>query len=841
MPNRADSNPSLSEAQENTPNFHSHSESVIHTAWTTFEATAATLADPSSETIAPESPISDADAYREFGTQRNTDTAHPKSSEGENPTAKERENYEDLPPEMLDSAYYNSWRQMAITMCAIYVRRYPDRMLKIQQSEETPPLSCKELMRAYTDDDLLFSQEAFREENELLDKLELYSLDGWLNIMIEFNKLRDKVRSAAKRQHYTLAIDRIILAFGLSEQEALLLMMVALSEMDEPVLRCMMVAAGHMTRKKFSASFYAHVCGFDRYNAEMYLSCLSDRSQLIRMRLILPEQPYGYSGTVSRAFSELAVDQRVLDAIRGADLTANLSPHMHYYEKPQRPQSLTLPKTFTREFKLALAMPKARIVITGEPHSGRLTATCAYAKSILKKSVISVDFIAELETLPESVIESHFRDALREALLLNAIILIRFDELKTGSLAEHVLDNLQPPLSRHIAYYPGTIVVTTKRMSPRLSKLFDNPIECHIPLPTQAEQEKVWREALTGIFDEEDLSRVATSFANNYQLTVGQILTTVKKSLDGHDLRLGTDPEAKLESHHILEEIRQCFSHDLESLADVVLSDVPIKRVILPEATEKTIQEILDFARYQRKVLDEWGYRKCSSYGNSLSILFSGPPGTGKTLLATAMANELGKILYRVDLSRIVDKYVGETEKNLAKIFDEASKAQAILLFDEADALFAKRTDVKSSNDRYANLEVNFLIQKLESYQGISILTTNLQTSIDEAFKRRLRYIVEFKDPNSTERARLWKALIAPNTPLKDDIKWNILADNFELSGGHIRNATLNASIRAAANHTELGMQYLLEAAIAETQKLGKLVKLSDKILLMLDDYGVEI
>ena len=272
-----------------------------------------------------------------------------------------------------------------------------------------------------------------------------------------------------------------------------------------------------------------------------------------------------------------------------------------------------------------------------------------------------------------------------------------------------------------------------------------------------------------------------------------------------------------------------------------MLSDVPIERVILPEATAKTVREILDFARFQRKVLDDWGYRQCSAYGNSLSILFTGPPGTGKTLLATAMAHELGKILYRVDLSRIVDKYVGETEKNLAKIFDEAAKAQAILLFDEADSLFAKRTDVKSSNDRYANLEVNFLIQKLESYNGISILTTNLQTSIDEAFKRRLRYIVDFREPNSEERQQLWKALIAPKTPLKDDIKWRILADNFELSGGHIRNATLNASIRAAAKGEALGMQYLLEAAIAETQKLGKLVKLNDRILLMLDDYGVEI
>ena len=194
-----------------------------------------------------------------------------------------------------------------------------------------------------------------------------------------------------------------------------------------------------------------------------------------------------------------------------------------------------------------------------------------------------------------------------------------------------------------------------------------------------------------------------------------------------------------------------------------------------------------------------------------------------------------------MDLSRIVDKYVGETEKNLGKIFDEAAKAQAILLFDEADSLFAKRTDVKSSNDRYANLEVNFLIQKLESYNGISILTTNLQKSIDEAFKRRLRFIVEFKEPDLEARIRLWQHLVPPNAPLASDIDWELLADGFELSGGYFRNATLNASLRAAASGEPLGMRFLLEGAIAETKKLGKLIKLNEEVTAILQKYGVEM
>ena len=756
----------------------------------------------------------------------------------------EIEDDDDEPPfvltkENINAAYFNLWRQLILAMCVFYIRRYPDRIATNIHSQA--PISCAQIRRALDDDNILYSAQNFRKEHEWMDRFGIPTLTEATELMKYYSDELGVVRNAADRNHCSLNIEHIRNAFNLDSYELLILMAVALSELDDAILRCLQLAAGDMTRQKFDALFFCELCAFTRDGAMDYLNRLSDRSQLIRMRLIIPERPLAFTGNLPRSFSNLTVAQRVLDALCGADLQANLSPHMRYIDHPPRPIALILPDGFLTEFKMAIKEPRARIIVTGAPHSGRMTTTSAFAKSYAKQSTIAIDLIAELESLPESDIEAHVCDALREALLLDSVVVFQFDALKEGSRSEKLIENHTPPLSRHIANYPGRIVITAQHNTPKIAKLFGNPIECHIPLPTPEQQEKVWREALAGVFDDKELDRITSSFANNYQLTIGQIFTAVTRAIDDHEHRQRADRHAKLESHHILEEIRQCFSHDLASLADVVLSDVPIDRVILPESTQKTVKEILNFARYQRKVLDDWGYRKCSAYGNSLSILFSGPPGTGKTLLATAMANELGKILYRVDLSRIVDKYIGETEKNLAKIFDEASKAQAILLFDEADSLFAKRTDVKSSNDRYANLEVNFLIQKLESYNGISILTTNLQTSIDEAFKRRLRYIVEFKEPNDKERQKLWQTLIAPNPPLDDDIQWRVLADNFELSGGHIRNATLNASIRAAANSRPLGMQYLLEAAIAETQKLGKLVKLSDKILLMLDDYGVEI
>lgn len=741
----------------------------------------------------------------------------------------------------INAVYYDLWRELALILCLYYVRRFPERCMVTSQELNERPIPIAHLSRALSGDDLQFSAIHLSEDEAFLTAHGIPTSDEIAAFLVRQSQAMRLVRTTAKERGMELVIERIRKAFDLQPCELNLWMPIAISAVDDAIFRAMAFASGTAVSRKFRATFFCELTGLTREAYEENLERVSDRGQLVRMRLVIPECPAGYTGTLNRAYEELGVDQRVLDALKDADLTANLPMHMHFHDRAQRPQALHLAKAFTKSFKVMIAQPKARILLTGEAHSGRRTATCTYAKSVLKKCVLEIDFIAQIEKLADEDIETWFCDCLREALLLNCVLLVRFDGFRAGTENEGRIQSVIAPLSRHISDYPGEVVVTANQNGPVISRLFDDPVECHIALPSPAEQEEVWTEALTGVFDDRELKRIASSFSVNYHLTVGEILRTVQRSLDAHALRSEANASAKLESHHILEEIRQCFSHELDTLADVVLSNIPMERVILPEATAKTVRDILDFARYQHTVIDEWEYGKCSAYGNSLSMLFSGPPGTGKTLLATAMAHELGKILYRVDLSRIVDKYVGETEKNLGKIFDEAAKAQAILLFDEADSLFAKRTDVKSSNDRYANLEVNFLIQKLESYQGMSILTTNLQTSIDEAFKRRLRYIVEFKEPDAEARARLWKNLVPPKAPLGSDIHWSLLAESFELSGGYIRNATLNASIRAAAAHEPLGMRFLLEAAISETRKLGKLIKLDDEVLGNLKRYGVEL
>ncbi len=219
-----------------------------------------------------------------------------------------------------------------------------------------------------------------------------------------------------------------------------------------------------------------------------------------------------------------------------------------------------------------------------------------------------------------------------------------------------------------------------------------------------------------------------------------------------------------------------------------------------------------------------WGFERKLAYGRSVSALFSGPPGTGKTMVATLIAKKLGLELFRVDLSRVVSKWVGETEKNLGRAFDEAKRSQAILLFDEADSLFAKRTEVKSANDRYANLEVNYLLQRLEAYDGVVLLTTNAQSTIDDAFKRRLRFRVEFPMPDAEERARLWRSMLPSGAPVDIDINFDQLARRFEMAGGYIKNAVIRAAYLAAATPRKRITQAIITlAATLEWEDMGNL------------------
>ena len=245
---------------------------------------------------------------------------------------------------------------------------------------------------------------------------------------------------------------------------------------------------------------------------------------------------------------------------------------------------------------------------------------------------------------------------------------------------------------------------------------------------------------------------------------------------------------------------------------------------MLPEDQITAVIELLARIRERPRVYEDWGFATKLGKGLGVSALFSGPPGTGKTMVAGLIARDLGVELYQVDLSKIVSKWIGETEKNLAALFDAAEAGHAILLFDEADALFGKRSEVRSSNDRNANQEVNYLLQRMETFTGICVLTTNHETAIDEAFRRRLSVHVRFPVPEADERRRLWRAFLPAAAPVAGELGLDRLGDTFVMSGGYIRNAVVRAAFLAADERVAIGGGHLARAARLEYEAMGKVV-----------------
>jgi SpoVK/Ycf46/Vps4 family AAA+-type ATPase len=241
---------------------------------------------------------------------------------------------------------------------------------------------------------------------------------------------------------------------------------------------------------------------------------------------------------------------------------------------------------------------------------------------------------------------------------------------------------------------------------------------------------------------------------------------------------------------------------------------------VLPEHQRQILREIAAHVRQRTTVYERWGFGSRGMRGLGISAMFAGPSGTGKTMAAEVLANELHLDLYHIDLSQIVSKYIGETEKNLARVFDAAEEGGAILLFDEADALFGKRSEVKDSHDRYANVEVSYLLQRMESYRGLAILTTNMKQALDTAFLRRLRFVVQFPFPESGQRADIWRKAFPARTPVQD-LDIDKLA-RLNIAGGNIRNIALTGAFLAAEEGSPVRMKHLYRAAKSEYAKLEK-------------------
>lgn len=327
--------------------------------------------------------------------------------------------------------------------------------------------------------------------------------------------------------------------------------------------------------------------------------------------------------------------------------------------------------------------------------------------------------------------------------------------------------------------------------------------------PTSSEQRMLWQ-GLLGVQAEKlngDLDALVAQFNMN-----AQEIDNVANAMSVRDVDQDKPP--------LWETCRIQARGRLEHLAQRVVSETSWDDLVLPETQLRTLQEMARQLRWRAKVYERWGFARRSSRGLGMSALFSGSSGTGKTLAAEVLANELQLDLYRIDLSSVVSKYIGETEKNLRRVFDAAESSGAVLLFDEADALFGRRSEVSDSHDRYANIEVSYLLQRVETYRGLAILTTNMKQALDDAFLRRIRFTVNFSFPDSAQRAEIWRRVFPAQTPI-DRLDFARLAQ-LNVTGGNIRNIALSAAFLAAHEDFPVGMHHLLRAAQAEYMKIER-------------------
>ncbi len=358
----------------------------------------------------------------------------------------------------------------------------------------------------------------------------------------------------------------------------------------------------------------------------------------------------------------------------------------------------------------------------------------------------------------------------------------------------------------------GPVVMTVSGAAP--PTLERRTLTLKVTAPDAAARLRLWTAALPAGDQPDALADLAARFA----LTPALI---TRAAANAQQLAVGATPTAGEVHAGIASVIHERFG----GLASQVEIRQSWDDLVLPQDTLDDVRAFISRAGNAAMVYERWGFRDKLQRGLGLAALFSGPPGTGKTMVAGLIAKALGLELYMVDLSQVVSKWVGETEKQLGKIFDAAGMGRALLLFDEADALFARRTEVKSSNDRYANLEVNYLLQRLEQFAGVVILTTNLDGSVDPAFKRRMAAEVRFYPPETPERERLWRTLIPAATPIEGELDFAELASEFEeMCGGHIRNAVLRAAFLAAAEGGAVSQHHLERAARTEARNMGKIL-----------------
>ncbi|MCF6256969.1 MAG: ATP-binding protein [Gammaproteobacteria bacterium] len=544
-------------------------------------------------------------------------------------------------------------------------------------------------------------------------------------------------------------------------------------------------------------------------------SALSPHSPLRYWRLLEINQP----GAQPLTGAALTADERIVNYLKGLNyLDDRLTPLID----PMRNDS-----TGNQQTKQSLPLSqqqKLDTIISRLQYSGNtegapvieLVGHDSASKRLIATRIaltlgISLQTMS-LKNMPGQIgdFETFTRLWQRECLLMPLALYIDINDATDSekSLLKRFLER-----SRDVVFLDiedSNIDITRQRLSVEINK------------PTPEEQQQLWAEALQDKANDQP-QRLAEQFSFS-QNEINRLAKTVL------DQSSGNEPSSRQpENTNLWQACRIAARAGMEQLARRIDAKATWKQLVLPPEQKALLHQITDQVAYRNRVYEDWGFREQMNRGLGINALFAGESGTGKTMAAEVIANALELDLYRIDLSSVVSKYIGETEKNLRKLFDAAEDSGAILFFDEADALFGKRSEVKDSHDRYANIEINYLLQRMESYRGLAILASNMKSSLDKAFVRRLRFIVDFPFPGVEERTEIWQKVFPPETPVDGNFDCNRLA-KLNLTGGNIHNVALNAAFMAAQKVSPVSMPLLLNAARIEYKKLERPAKDSDFI-----------
>jgi len=605
-------------------------------------------------------------------------------------------------------------------------------------------------------------------------------------------KAREEIEAAAdaaERDGADLRLRRLARSFQLEEIDVELLLIAMAPDVDVRFERLYGYLQDDVSRRRASIGLGIELCGLPSSSASAR-SRLASGAPLVNECLVLVEE--GERPMLTRS---VRVPDRVAAHLLGSNVPDPVVASLSYNCATAMPEQAAALVRWMRDEGSKLAYVRERPGASG-------AGLAASAFEQVGRATLAVD-LERLRT--EDDISMVAALTAREAGLTGAGVV-------AGPIEVLVAKGL--PAVRAFSEMPAAVVLVGARSwDPAWAR--EVPFICEAPIPDASQRAELWRRNLNG----------DTPPGFDLAGTMGQFrLTAEQVQRAAHAARMDARArEVPLDEEELKAGARAQNAAGLERLARRIQPAVGFGDLVLPPDTMAQLKELLTRARYREQVLDVWKMGGPAARRRGLTALFAGPSGTGKTMAAEVLAGELGLDLYTVDLATVVDKYVGETEKNLDRIFAEAERVNGVILFDEADALFGKRSEVSDAHDRYANVEVAYLLQRMELFDGIAILATNLRANLDEAFTRRLDSLVDFPEPEEEYRLQLWLRTLGTAMPRDADLDLPFLAQSFKLAGGGIRNIVVAAAYAAAERGSALSMADLIRATQREYLKMGRL------------------